>query len=100
MFVIELTYQADLSKIDEVMGEHVSFLKKHYASGIFVASGRQVPRDGGIVIATGVSREKLEDIMRQDPFYSRGLAEFRIIEFRVSQRARNLKELFDAEPSR
>ena len=87
MFLIELTYTAPLAAIDAQMRPHMVFLKKHYASGHFVVSGRQVPRTGGIIIATAASREEIEAIMAQDPFCAKGLAEARIIEFRASQRA-------------
>ena len=87
MFVIELTYKAALDQIDAHMTEHVKFLKKHYASGSFVVSGRKIPRDGGIILAVGESREEIERIVQEDPFCRFGLADFRIIEFRTSQRA-------------
>jgi uncharacterized protein YciI len=87
MFVIELIYKADLSEIDAHMPAHVAFLKKYYAAGHFLVSGRKIPRDGGIIVATGKSRAQLQAIVAEDPFCSRGLAEFRIIEFRASQRA-------------
>jgi len=87
MFVIELIYKADLTEIDAHMATHVSFLKKYYASGHFLVSGRKIPRDGGIILAVGKTRGEIEAIIKEDPFYERGLAEFRIIEFRASQRA-------------
>jgi uncharacterized protein YciI len=87
MFVIELIYKADLSEIDAHMKPHVAFLKKHYDEGRFLVSGRKVPRDGGVILALGDSREQIEAIMREDPFCARGLADFRVIEFRASQRA-------------
>jgi uncharacterized protein YciI len=87
MFVIELVYKAPLKRIDAAMAAHLRFLKKHYESGHFLVSGRKVPRDGGIIVAVGDSREEIEAIAREDPFCVRGLAEFRVIEFRVSQRA-------------
>ena len=67
-------------------------LKKHYASGNFLVSGRKIPRDGGIILAVGTSREQIEAIIREDPFHARGLAEFRIIEFRASQRADDIEK--------
>ena len=87
MFVIELVYKADLSVIDAHMAAHVKFLKKYYKSGNFLISGRKIPRDGGIILAVGESRSTIEAIAHEDPFYERGLAEIRIIEFRASQRA-------------
>ena len=59
MFVIELIYKADLEEIDAHMAAHVRFLKKYYASGHFLVSGRKIPRDGGIILAVGESREEL-----------------------------------------
>lgn len=90
MFVIELIYKAELEKIDDAMKAHVAFLNEHYAAGTFVISGRKIPRDGGIILAMGKSREEIEALMHNDPFCSRGLAEFRVIEFRASQRAADI----------
>ena len=87
MFVIELTYKVALDRIDAHMAEHVRFLKKYYASGNFVISGRQIPRQGGIIIAVGQDREQIESLIKEDPFYKFGLADFRVVEFRASQRA-------------
>ena len=90
MFVIELIYKADLPAIDGAMRTHMAYLKKHYAAGTFVVSGRKIPRDGGVILAVGKTREEIEAIAKEDPFCKLGLAEFRIIEFRVSQRADDL----------
>src|SRR6185436_1984780 len=95
MFVIELIYKADLSDIDAHMAAHVVFLKKYYAAGNFLISGRKIPRDGGIIVAVGKSRKEIEAIMEQDPFCKHGLADFRIIEFRASQRAADIQERID-----
>jgi uncharacterized protein YciI len=87
MFVIELTYKRDLQDIDAHMTAHVRFLKKYYAAGVFLVSGRKIPRDGGIILAVGKSKQEIEALIKEDPFYSHGLADFRVIEFRASQRA-------------
>ena len=91
MFVIELIYKVELAEIDAHMAAHVAFLKKYYASGNFLVSGRKIPRDGGIILAVGKSREEIEAIAAQDPFCQKGLADFRVIEFRVSQRAEDVE---------
>jgi uncharacterized protein YciI len=92
MFVIELTYKVDLAEIDAHMAAHVKFLKKYYASGNFLVSGRKIPRDGGIILAVGTSREEIQAIIEEDPFHARGLADVRIIEFRASQRADDIQK--------
>jgi uncharacterized protein YciI len=95
MFVIELIYKAPLAEIDAHMNAHVAFLKKYYASGNFLLSGRKIPREGGIILAVGKSREQIETIVREDPFHVHGLAEFRVIEFRASQRAKDIDRLIE-----
>ena len=95
MFIIELIYKASLGQIDANMAAHMKYLKKYYAAGKFLVSGRKIPRDGGIIVAVGAGREEIESIAREDPFWARGLAEFRVIEFRVSQRADDIQERID-----
>jgi uncharacterized protein YciI len=97
MFVIELVYKAALADIDAKMAAHVRFLKKYYASGNFLVSGRKIPRDGGIIVAVGKSREQIERIVEEDPFYAYGLADFRIIEFRASQRAADVQKRIEED---
>ena len=92
MFVIELSYKVDLEEIDAHMTAHVRFLRKYYASGNFLVSGRKVPRDGGIILAVAKHRQDIEAILKEDPFYEHRLADFRIIEFRASQRANDIQE--------
>lgn len=93
MFVIELIYKANLKDIDAAMRAHMAFLRKHYAEGRFLVSGRKIPRDGGIILALGKSRDEIEQIVQDDPFVKGGLAEFRVIEFRASQRAVSIDAL-------
>ena len=92
MFVIELIYKVPLARIDARMPAHVAFLKKYYAAGNFLVSGRKIPRDGGIILAVGTSRQQIEQIVREDPFVEHDLADFRIIEFRASQRADDIQQ--------
>jgi uncharacterized protein YciI len=92
MFVIELVYRAELREIDAQMNAHMKFLRKYYASGHFLVSGRKIPRDGGIILAVGKDKGEIETLMREDPFVARGLAEVRIIEFRASQRADDIQD--------
>jgi uncharacterized protein YciI len=95
MFVIELIYKADLAEIDAHMAAHIRFLHKYYAAGNFLVSGRKIPRDGGIILAVGKSRQQIQTIVQEDPFYVRGLADIRIIEFRASQHADDIQKRID-----
>ena len=96
MFVIELIYKTDLEKIDTHMTAHVRFLKKYYAAGNFLVSGRKIPREGGVILAVAGSRQDIEGIIGEDPFVKNGLADFRVIEFRASQRADDIPKRIEA----
>jgi uncharacterized protein YciI len=96
MFVIELIYKAPLEEIDAHMAAHVRFLKKYYAAGNFLVSGRKIPREGGIILAVGKSRQAIEAIMREDPFCTHGLADVRVIEFRVSQKTDDIQKRIES----
>jgi uncharacterized protein YciI len=92
MFVIELLYKVELAQIDAAMKAHVAWLRTHYDAGTFVMSGRKVPRDGGVIIAVGHDRAAVEAIVKSDPFVARGLADYRLVEFNASQRAKDIPE--------
>ncbi|MCB0489209.1 MAG: YciI family protein [Cyclobacteriaceae bacterium] len=93
MFIIDLNYIVPLERLDAYMADHVKFLRKYYKLNVFVASGRKVPRTGGIILALADSKEDIENILKEDPFYSHKLAEFTITQFLTSQYHPELKEL-------
>jgi uncharacterized protein YciI len=92
MFVVNLHYIAPLDQLDAHMTAHVKFLQKYYKQNVFVASGRKVPRTGGIILALAPSREVIQKIMEEDPFHTHGLIEFTITEFLTSQSHPDFKD--------
>ena len=92
MFIIDLHYIVPLEQLDAHMTEHVKYLQKYYKQNVFVASGRKVPRTGGIILALAPSREVVDEIIKEDPFYLHKLAEFRVTEFLTSQSHPELKK--------
>ncbi|WP_285413860.1 YciI family protein [Variovorax sp. efr-133-TYG-130] len=87
MFIVTLTYIRPLEELDALMDAHVAWLKKHYESGLFVASGRQVPRKGGVILARSGDRAALEALLARDPFVQNGVARTDVIEFVPSMTA-------------
>ncbi|MCT4534319.1 YciI family protein [Halodesulfovibrio sp.] len=81
MFIVSLTYTCSITKIDEHLEAHVEYLKKQYAAGNFIASGRKVPRTGGVILARFDSREELDKALHLDPFYIENLVSYDIQEF-------------------
>jgi uncharacterized protein YciI len=93
MFIINLTYIVPLEALDAHMAEHVTFLQKYYKKNMFIASGRKVPRTGGIILALAETKAQVEEIIEEDPFYIYKLADFSITEFLTSQYHPELKKL-------
>ena len=93
MFIINLNYIVPLEQLDAHMTDHVKFLHKYYKLDKFIASGRKVPRTGGIILALAESREEVENIIQEDPFYIHKLAEFSVTEFLTSQSHPEIKKV-------
>ncbi|MFD9969776.1 YciI family protein [Streptomyces sp. NPDC059013] len=87
MFALELTYTAPLERVEEHQDAHVAWLDGLYEEGVLIASGRKNPRDGGVLIAVGVDRERAERIAASDPYTTAGVCEYRITEFIATKTA-------------
>ena len=93
MFVVDLTYIVPLESIDAAMGDHMKFLRKYYKLNTFIASGRKVPRTGGIILVLAKTKGEVERIINEDPFIINKLAKYSIAEFQTSQVHPDLKNL-------
>ncbi|RKR80026.1 uncharacterized protein YciI [Mucilaginibacter gracilis] len=93
MFIIDLNYIVPLEELDQHMADHVKFLRKYYKNGTFVASGRKVPRTGGIILALADNLDAITQIMSEDPFTKHELAEYTVTHFLTSQYHAELKGL-------
>lgn len=81
MFIVSLTYKSDLEEVDKHLDAHVAYLKQEYANGNFIASGKKIPRTGGIILSCVKNKDELELVLEKDPFYKAGIAKYDIIEF-------------------
>lgn len=95
MFLVMVNYSKPLEVIDALLPDHVRFLEVHYAAGVFLASGRQVPRTGGVILARSDSREDLEAILAQDPFAVHQAAQYQVMEFSPTMAAPELAFLLE-----
>ncbi|MGW4726488.1 YciI family protein [Streptomyces sp. NPDC004291] len=99
MFVLELTYTAPVERADALLDAHVEWLDAQYAAGVFLASGRKNPRDGGVILAAGVDRAEIERIAAADPFSTEGVCAYRITEFYATKTVDGLAPYRDELPS-
>lgn len=93
MFIINLTYKSDIERIDKFLEDHNKFLNKQYALGKFIASGRKIPRTGGIILSKLDNKSELEEIIEKDPFKMNGLADYELTEFVVSKASEEMSVL-------
>jgi len=96
MFIVSLTYVAPLDRVDASLAAHVAYLEEQYAAGVFLASGRKIPRIGGVILAKAGSREALDAVLARDPFALSGVAAYEVTEVAVSKSAPGLEALIDA----
>ncbi len=95
MFVVLLSYVKPLEQVDTHIEAHKAFLDQYYTRGKFLASGPKVPRTGGVILAHCESRQEIDRIIAEDPFYQAGVAEYEVIEFVASQTASVLDALLE-----
>lgn len=93
MFIVVLTYQAPIEEVDAHLKAHIEFLDHYYEQGVFVASGRQVPRVGGVILAKAENPEALRAVVDADPFLTSGVATAEIIEFTPTRAIPSLSAL-------
>lgn len=93
MFILILNYQKSLNEVDKYLSMHREYLEKFYEAGNFIASGRQNPRTGGIILCKASNRQDVEKIIVQDPFSINQIAKYQIIEFETSKCIKELSSI-------
>jgi uncharacterized protein YciI len=90
MYVINLRYTGALAEIDDALDAHRAYLERYFAAGVFVIAGPKVPREGGVILASDIERERLDTIIAEDPFARQGLAHYDVTEFKATRLAPGL----------
>ncbi len=93
MYLLLSRYTKPLAEVDRHVIAHRAFLDRYYASGDLIVSGPMEPREGGVIIANTVPRERLDAMLAEDPFVREGVSEYRVIEFHAARRHAALAEL-------
>jgi uncharacterized protein YciI len=83
-FLVEVTYSAPLEQVLKTRNEHREYLKTGYKRKWLLLSGAQSSKTGGVVIARAPSLEDLEAFFKEDPYWVKGLATFRFVEFELA----------------
>ena len=89
MVIVELNYKKTIEEVDAHLAEHRDFLQRHYDNGTLIASGPKNPRTGGIIVAHA-DKETMSEIIKEDPFYINGIADYKITEFDAVKKCKEL----------
>ena len=81
MFIISLNYKVSIKEVEQYLSDHVRYLEEQYSLGNFIASGRKVPRTGGVILSNLKDRNLVESIIAEDPFKINAVADYEVIEF-------------------
>jgi uncharacterized protein YciI len=95
LFALVVDYVAPLAEVDALLEDHVRFLDRFYAEGTFLMSGRQVPRQGGFILAVSEDCASMEAVIAQDPFVRGGVAEYRVLQVQPTKAGRLMQPVLD-----
>jgi uncharacterized protein YciI len=91
-FIINITYKAPLTVIDEILPEHRKFLQEGYDQGLLLCSGPRNPRTGGILVARAESVEQIKLLFEKDPYKIKGAGDYEFVGFDPVKRQPFLEE--------
>lgn len=95
MFLLLARYTKPAEEVDRNLEAHKAWIGEQTAAGRFVATAREVPLIGGLIIATNTTADELRDIIARDPFVTSGCAEYDIREYAPVRTAEGLEKLLE-----
>jgi uncharacterized protein YciI len=83
MFILILKYKVPVEEVDRVAPAHRAYLEQAYQAGKLLVSGPQVPRTGGLIVARLKTRDDVDRLIQDDPFFQEKIADYEVIEFQA-----------------
>ncbi len=93
MFVLLARYTKPAAEVDLLLDGHRAWITKHQEAGRILLTARQVPLTGGMILALGESADEMWEMIREDPFYVAGAAEYEVLEFQPVRVTAGIEEL-------
>ena len=81
MFIVLVSFRKSLEMVNQHLTAHRSFLDECYEKNYFIASGQNEQGTGGVIISKLNIKSQLEEVIKQDPLYIHGIADYEVIEF-------------------
>jgi uncharacterized protein YciI len=83
MYLILLNYKVPIEEVERATPAHREFLDRAYQAEKLLLSGPKVPRTGGVIIARTKTREEVDQLICEDPFFSEKNCRHEVIEFQA-----------------
>ena len=95
MLIAISNYLKPLAELDTFRPAHHEYIKQFIDNEKLLVCGRQNPPVGGVIIAKNASRKEFEEILSNDPFAKKKVAEYKIIEFDPSFYANEFQSILN-----
>lgn len=99
MFVLLARYNKPADEVDRHLEAHKAWILRQFEEGRFVATAREVPLIGGLILANATDPDELREIIAEDPFVTSGCAEYELREFAPVRVADGLERLLEMQPA-
>lgn len=83
MFLLLGRYLKPVDEVEVHLDAHRAWVRAHAEAGHFIAAGREIPLQGGLLVAVGIDRATVDEIIAEDPYVTEGLAEYDVREYDV-----------------
>ncbi len=83
MFLLLGRYLKPADEVEAHLDAHRTWVRDHVEAGVFIAAGREIPLQGGLIVATGVTRDEVDAIIAKDPYFIQNVAEYDVREYDV-----------------
>lgn len=95
MFVLLARYTKPIEEVDRMLDAHRAWITKHADAGRILLTAREKPLIGGMILARAEGSDEVWEMIREDPFYASGAAEYEVREFTPARAAPGLEALLD-----
>ncbi|MBS1493231.1 MAG: GTP cyclohydrolase [Bacteroidetes bacterium] len=95
MFIILINYTKPVEEVNAVLADHRAYLDTLYAQNKLICSGRKNPLTGGVLLSNAKSRVEIDEIIKNDPYNIKGVADYEVIEFTPGKYHEKFKEFVE-----
>jgi uncharacterized protein YciI len=99
MFLLLARYTRPAEEVDKHLEGHKAWIMRQFEAGTFVATAREVPLIGGLILANATDADQLRAVIAEDPFVVNGLADYELREFAPARVAEGLEKLMEMQPA-